>query len=110
MELRAFIFTTSGGGNDAVPASLLAQNATYTTSGANGTKLNTTFYVNLQNPVTAQDVSNHLHIITGNQVLVNAGVSVENWITDSVDSTLRIASSGAATGLGGGNGLAAGSW
>jgi len=85
-----FIFTTLGGGNDAVPATLLAQNATYTTSGVL-VQSSTTFYVNLQNPVTAGDVLT----IAYNPGLASAGVGVENWITDSVDST-RYVSSGAA--------------
>ena len=46
-------------------------------------------YVNLQNPVTAGDVLT----IAYNPGLASAGVGVEHWITDAIDST-RYASSG----------------
>ena len=96
-----FTFTTTGGGNDAVAATLTAQNATVSPSGISydnslGTSTgvltsSNVFYINLQNPVQAGDVLT----LAYNPGLASAGVGVEHWLTDITDST-RYASSGVA--------------
>jgi hypothetical protein len=72
-----FNFTTAGGGNDAISASIVAGN-------------NTSYlYVNLQNPASISDVLT-LTYTTAND---NRGLN-QSWITDAIDST-QYASSGA---------------
>jgi len=75
-----FNFTTSGGGNDAVVASIVA---------GNGTDY---LYINLQNPASISDVLT-LQFTTADAV--NGLNVINSWITDAIDST-QYTNSGAA--------------
>ena len=74
--LQHFVFTTSGGGNDAVPATIFTNNVT------------SFIYIELQNAVTTSDILTIEYDTDGD----NNDVGLDSWITDAVDTTKYVTS------------------